>query len=82
VIEHHERLLDQRLEQVDDVHRRKRLCSAHFFGGGEVEAAHEDAEPGQDLLLVGAQQNVGPVDQRAQRLLSFQQDASAAGQQA
>ena len=82
LIEHHERFLDQRLEQVDDVERRQRLGSAHLFGSGEVEPAHEDAEASEHLLFFGdAQQDVGPVDQGAQRLLSFEQDSSASRQQ-
>ena len=45
LLEHHERLLDQRREQVQHVLAVQRIAAAHRFGRGEVEAADEHAEP-------------------------------------
>ena len=79
--EHHERLLDQRLQQVEHVLGGERLDAAHRFGRGEIEAADEHAEPVEHDLLFGREQLVRPVDEGAQGLLPLLQDARAAGQQ-
>ena len=80
-LEHHQRFLDQRLQQVEHVLAGDRLHATHHFGRGEIEAANEHAEPVEHDLLFGRKQLVRPVDQRAQGLLPFLQDARAAGQQ-
>ena len=80
-LEHHKRLLDQRLQQIEHVLAGERLHAAHHFGRGEIEAANEHAEPVEHDLLFGREQLVRPVDQRAQGLLPFLQHARAAGQQ-
>ena len=79
--EHHERLLDQRLQQVEHVRAGERLDAAHRFGRGEIEAADEHAEPVEHDLLFGREQLIRPVDEGAQGLLPLLQDARAAGQQ-
>ena len=68
-------------EQVDDVEVLERLHAAHLLGRCQVEAADEDRQAAQDALLVLVQQLVGPVHQRAQRLLPLLQHAAAAGEQ-
>ncbi len=80
-VEHHERLLDQRLQQVKHVLAGERLRAAYVLGRGEIEAADEHAKPVEHDLLFGREQLVRPVDQRAQGLLPLLQDARAAGQQ-
>ena len=78
--EHHERLLDQRLQQVEHVLAGERLDAAHGFGRGEIETADEYAKPVEHDLLFGREQLVRPVDEGAQGLLPLLQDARAAGQ--
>ena len=81
LLEHHQRLLDQRCRAGRARPRRERLAAADLLGRGEVEAADEHAEPVEHCLLRRVEQVVRPVDQRAQRLLALLQHARAAGQQ-
>ena len=59
-----EALVDQRCERLE-------VAAADCFGGFEVEAAGEDAEPPKERLLVVVQERVAPVDRGPQRALSL-----------
>ena len=81
LLQHHQRLLHQRADQVEHVERVDRLGTANRLGRGEVEAADEYTEPLQQALLFVVEKVVGPVHQRAQRLLPGLQGAGAPGEQ-
>ena len=81
LLEHDQRLLDERSDQIEDILRRDRLRAADRLGCLQVETAGEDAQPVEDDLLVLLQQIVGPAHQRPQRLLALQCDATAAGEE-
>src|SRR4051794_17190784 len=66
-----EALLDQRLERVQ-------VGPGDIFGGLDRAAAGEDAERGEEPLLVGRQEVVAPGDRRAERLLARVGVAAAA----
>src|SRR5207302_8407972 len=70
----HEALVDKRLERVD-----VRVCDA--FRCLERATASEDGEARKELLLLGGQQLVAPLDRRAQRALPLGEIARAAGEQ-
>ena len=50
--------------------RVSRSASADLFGRFERAAAREDGEAGEELLLLGCEQVVAPLDGRAERLLA------------
>jgi len=73
----HERLVDERLQLVDD---RARV-SADGFGVHEGAPAGEDGHAPEQTLLRVRQQRVAPVNRRAQRLLPLGSVARAGGEQ-
>ena len=81
LVDHHQRLVDERGQQIENIVRRQRVGATNCLGGLDVESADEDAEAFEQPLLGLLQQIVRPRDQRAQRLLALQQYATAAGQQ-
>ncbi len=81
LVGHHKRLLHQRSHEVEHVGGLQRISAADLLGRLDVEAARKYRETAQHRPLRCGQQVVGPVHQRAQCLLPFQQHASAASQQ-
>ncbi len=80
LFQHHQRLLDQRADEVEHVVAGQRVRATDLLGGRHVEAADEDAEPAEEGLLRLGQQLVRPVDKRTKRLLPFLEHAGAAGE--
>ena len=81
VLPGHQRLVDQRRQQVQ---RRTRVVLPDAQTASSVvqgEPAGEHAEPAQQPLLCRGQQVVTPVDGRPQRLLPRQGRPAAAGEQ-
>src|SRR5688500_15243018 len=69
-----EALVDQRLEGVE-------VSVDDLFGRLEGPAAAEDGQAGEQALLVGGQQLVGPLDRGAQGALALRSVAAAAGEE-
>ncbi len=80
LVDHHQRLLDERRQQIEHVDRVERLAAAYRLRRVEIEAADEDGQSLQQPLLGLLQHVVRPRDERAQRLLALEQHAPAAGQ--
>src|SRR5690606_34363041 len=59
---HHQRLVDERVEEVHDVLAEDAVTRGDVLGGGEVEASGEHRQAGEDRLLGVGQEIVGPVD--------------------
>ena len=72
------RLLDERRQQLE---RRVRAFTGDVQRGVEVERAGEDAEPCEELSLVGCQELEAPVDRGAQCLLPLGDRGTAVDQQ-
>ena len=74
----HERLVNERLQFVDDHLAR---VSADGFGVHEGAPAGEDGHAPEQTLLRVRQQRVAPVNRRAQRLLPLGSVARAGGEE-
>src|SRR5438105_505368 len=81
-LEHEEARADQRLDQarLADGADTVDCCLTDDVGGPERERAREDGESREEILQVGLQQVVAPLDRRAQRLLTRRRVACAARQ--
>jgi len=66
-----EALVDERLERVE-------LCLCDLLGCFECAAAQEDGESREELLLLGCQQLVGPLDRRPEGALPLGKVSGAA----
>jgi len=64
-------LVHQRRDALKYVQLQIRAGICDRFGGLQGEAADEDCEPPEQLLLLAGQQLVAPVHGPAQRLLAF-----------
>src|SRR5438067_1843693 len=63
-------LVHKRVEMVQNVEPLEAGGAAHRFGCIEIEAAREDRKLLEDVLLGIAEEQVGPLDQRQERLLA------------
>ena len=82
VFGHHERLVDEQGELIEDLIALDVMASADRLRGVEVEPAHEDRQSPKQRLLGLGQQRVRPIHRGAQRLLATHRRPSAAGEKA
>ena len=76
-----EGLVDQPAEHVEDLAGRHLVVGADRLGGGQLAAAGEHRQPGEQAAFVLEQQVVAPVHHRPQGLLAGQGGAGAPGEQ-
>src|SRR5204862_2187643 len=76
VVGSNQALVDQRRESAQDIQLAGRI--AYGLHGLECEAAGEDRQPREQLLLVLAQELVAPQDRAAQRLVALRRVEAAA----
>ena len=78
----HERLVDERSEHVEKVELVEPIIATDRDGGLHREPIDEDANALKESFFAIVEEIVAPVDQRAQRLLSWQRIAASAGEDA
>jgi hypothetical protein len=81
VVVHDQRLLDQRPQQSRHPLGVELLVSGDSHGVVGGERPGEDREPGEQTLLVGRQQLVGPLDERLERAVAGLGRPASAGEQ-
>ena len=84
-VDHHQGLVDQVGEEVEDLELYRRsgtlLLPHHRLRRLEVEAARKDSQAAQGDLLGGGEQVVAPVHRRRQRLVPGHSSADPSGEQ-
>src|SRR5579872_6151097 len=75
------RLVDKRRQQFKDVVCLELVAAAHRSRRLEAKAAGEDADAIEHGLLRQREQAKAPIDERRQRLLTWERGAASAGEQ-
>ena len=82
LLRHHQALVDQRRQQIEDFRCRHALAGADLLPPPPASSRRQTPTAAATAALRLVQQVVAPVDERAQRLLARQRRPRAAGQQA